>query len=175
MKDEIKTIEEAIATTYGYGMYKRPYTEGNCADRVWESGRGAGSYQCHHKNGHGIGGLYCKIHAKKHPSEAEISNRFKVFKVTLNEQPIIKEFDCIKITNFRVIVVAGKGMKGIIDEPKEFSGLFGWKYFEDKNEAIQYAKESLKNKIVIAERSLVASKLKLENFLQEYPDSDETR
>lgn len=155
MKDEIKTIEEARATTYGNGMYKRPYTEGNCADRVWESGRGAGSHQCHHKNGHGMGGLYCKIHAKKHLSESDISNSFKIFKVRLSEQPIIKEFECIKMTKFKVVVTAEKGMKGVIDESKEFSGLFGWKYFEDKNEAIQYAKESLKNKIVIAERSSV--------------------
>jgi len=68
MIDYPKTIEEARSHRY-HTWAGNPkgdkYIEGHCAYEVWERGRGIRSYQCYFKNGHGPGGLYCRIHTKK--------------------------------------------------------------------------------------------------------------
>ena len=65
MFDCPKTLEEARKHRYGdwAGNPKGdPYQEGRCA---YEVRRGWHFYQCSNKNGKGVNGLYCGIHAKK--------------------------------------------------------------------------------------------------------------
>ena len=61
----VRTLREAKERRYGrmIGMSKgSPYKEGKCAQFV---AHGMWHNQCVYKNGHGPGGLYCKIHAKQ--------------------------------------------------------------------------------------------------------------
>lgn len=69
MLTEIKTIEDARKYRYNNWAgnpkgYK--YEEGYCAEEIADSG-GWMYYQCRKKNGKGLNGLFCGIHAKKHP------------------------------------------------------------------------------------------------------------
>lgn len=67
MIDPPKTLEEAQKIRYcnWAGNPKgNAYNPNHCAYEVHESGRGYLFYQCRHKNGRGINGLYCGIHAK---------------------------------------------------------------------------------------------------------------
>lgn len=60
-----KTLEEAKTTRYGEwsGNPKgRAYDEKKCAYEVFDKYIGC---QCSRPNGHGVNGLFCKIHAKK--------------------------------------------------------------------------------------------------------------
>ena len=59
-----KTEEEA--KKYKYNSWAgnpqgRPYVVGGCAYEVWSNML---SWQCTRRNGYGMGGLYCKQHAK---------------------------------------------------------------------------------------------------------------
>lgn len=65
MITKITTIEQARAYRYnrwGGNPKGNQYREGICCQSVWQTGRGALSYQCTSKNGHGPAGLYCKRH-----------------------------------------------------------------------------------------------------------------
>jgi hypothetical protein len=53
-----QTLEEA--RSHRYGIYGHAYVDGDCAHEIQDYAR----HQCLRKNGHGIGGLYCKQHAK---------------------------------------------------------------------------------------------------------------
>lgn len=60
-----KTLEEARKYRYnrwGGNPQGTAYKEGFCAYSVYDAHL---SYQCRHKNGKGINGLYCGIHAKR--------------------------------------------------------------------------------------------------------------
>lgn len=62
----MKTIEEIKNYRYGFkGINKRD--ESKCAAEVW--GGHWHCFQCSRKPGHGLGGLFCKQHAKKHPEQ----------------------------------------------------------------------------------------------------------
>ena len=68
MIDAPRTIEEA--RKYRYNCWAgnpdgEAYDSKYCAHRVPERGRSCLSYQCRYKNGKGINGLYCGIHAKE--------------------------------------------------------------------------------------------------------------
>jgi hypothetical protein len=39
-----------------------------CIEEVWEPRGGMRAYQCTRKRGKGLDGLYCGIHAKRHPA-----------------------------------------------------------------------------------------------------------
>ena len=63
-----KTIEEARKHRYGcWAGVPNGYSYNSrlCAYEASERGRSCLFYQCRHKNGKGINGLYCGIHAKK--------------------------------------------------------------------------------------------------------------
>jgi len=63
-----KTLKEAQKTRYRQwaGNSKgNAYNPNHCAYEVWDTGRSCLSSQCSNKNGKGINGLYCGIHAKK--------------------------------------------------------------------------------------------------------------
>ena len=74
MRDYPKTLNEARKIIYGCWAGNptgRPYKEGRCAYPVikWYT------HQCPNKNGKGINGLYCGIHANKvTPKDKESSS-----------------------------------------------------------------------------------------------------
>lgn len=61
-----KTLEEARKYRYGKGnpAGTSEYKAHRCAFEVPES-KWYYAHQCYYINGHGIGGLYCRQHAKK--------------------------------------------------------------------------------------------------------------
>ena len=49
--------------TRTYGSYDTPEDPGHCIESVWKSDGFCGTYhQCSRNRGHGINGLYCKLH-----------------------------------------------------------------------------------------------------------------
>lgn len=78
MRPIIKTLKEAKAQRYGWGMSERGYREGHCVKRVWPQGRAPVSYQCQRKNGYGPAKLYCRQHdpaAVERRRQAKYDNR----------------------------------------------------------------------------------------------------
>lgn len=60
-----KTLEEARKYLYkkwAGNPNGEKYRESDCAYEVWDMWHG---HQCFNKNGKGINGLYCGVHAKK--------------------------------------------------------------------------------------------------------------
>ena len=68
---EAKAHQDEVAAWQAIQAYEREkINEGKCAQLVYEPGGGFLSTRrrCVRKPGHGDGGLYCKQHAKRHPS-----------------------------------------------------------------------------------------------------------
>lgn len=68
LSDWSKSRKEAEATKYNEwaGNPKgTPFNKMRCAAHVWDTGRGALSYQCKRRPAYGPDSLYCKQHAKK--------------------------------------------------------------------------------------------------------------
>jgi hypothetical protein len=69
MINEPKTLEEFRKHRYniwGGNPKGYPYCEGDCAAEVFKNHL---FYQCVRKNGKGLNGLYCGIHARRYPAE----------------------------------------------------------------------------------------------------------
>ena len=68
MFDVPKTVEDAKKRRYGQwagNSMGSSYDETRCAYAVWVGLGGMIESQCKNKNGKGVNGLYCGIHAKK--------------------------------------------------------------------------------------------------------------
>ena len=69
MVNDPKTLEEFRKYRYnvwGGNPKGYPYNEGYCAAEVHSNYL---FFQCNRKNGKGLNGLYCGIHARRHPAE----------------------------------------------------------------------------------------------------------
>lgn len=163
MSNEIKTIEEARKKTYGFPFSPRAYKEGFCAAIVNSPRRGSTPLQCHRANGYGIGGLYCKGHAKEHPSEETLAEVFTAYKANhcrLNNW--IDEVQCSNMTAGQVTVKSLNG--GWITERLVDDGGFGYRYFTNRNEAITYLRDYMQQRVDTAQKEVEALKRRLESI-----------
>lgn len=163
MSNEIKTIEEARKKTYGYAFRKYSYKEGFCVETIPSRDRSDSPHQCSKANGHGVGGLYCKVHAKEHPAEETLAEVFTIYKAkhcALNEW--IQELQCSKMTAGQVTVKSPNG--GWITERLVDDGNYGYKYFKIRDEAITYLRDYMQQRVDAAQKEVEALKRRLESI-----------